>query len=64
MICSLVNLLRFISVSFAGEQTNLKVRTFSGEQVKRKFTWLISQWKSLATTAQFLAELNVCLDER
>jgi hypothetical protein len=32
MICSSVNLLRFMSVSFAGEQTNLKVRTFQGSR--------------------------------
>ena len=30
MICSSVNLLRFMSVSVTGEQTNLKVRTFQG----------------------------------
>jgi molecular chaperone DnaK (HSP70) len=30
MICSSVNLLRFMSVSFDGEQTNLKVRRFRG----------------------------------
>jgi hypothetical protein len=30
MICSSVNLLRFMSVSFAGEQTNFKVRAFQG----------------------------------
>ena len=34
MICSSVNLLRFMSVSFAGEQTNLKVRTFQGSRSK------------------------------
>jgi hypothetical protein len=32
MICSFVNLLRFKSVSFAGEQTNLKVRAFQGSR--------------------------------
>jgi transposase InsO family protein len=32
MICSSVNLLRFMSVSFAGEQTNPKVRTFQGSR--------------------------------
>lgn len=28
------NLLRFMSVSFDGEQANLKVRTFPGEQIR------------------------------
>jgi hypothetical protein len=32
MICPSVNLLRFMSVSFAGEQTNLIVRTFQGSR--------------------------------
>jgi hypothetical protein len=32
MICSSVNLLRFMSVPFAGEQTNRKVRTFQGSR--------------------------------
>jgi hypothetical protein len=32
MICSSVNLLRFMSVSSAGEQTNLKMRTFQGSR--------------------------------
>lgn len=32
MICSSVNLLRFMSVSFAGEQTNLEVRAFQGSR--------------------------------
>ncbi|GGO38073.1 hypothetical protein GCM10010991_34780 [Gemmobacter aquaticus] len=35
MICSAVNLLRFMSVSFTGEQTNLKVRTFQGSRSVR-----------------------------
>ena len=36
MLCSSVNLLRFMSVSFAGEQTNLKVPTFQGRRSMRK----------------------------
>ena len=32
MICSSVNLLRFMSVSFDGEQTNLKLRTLQGSR--------------------------------
>jgi hypothetical protein len=36
MICSSVNLLRFKSVSFAGELTNLKVRTFQGRRSPAK----------------------------
>lgn len=32
MICSSVNLLRFMSASFAGEQANFKVRTFQGSR--------------------------------
>jgi len=32
MICSSVKLLRFMSVSFAGVQTNLKVQTFQGSR--------------------------------